>query len=61
MPKFQTIESWASSVGYVVEKDLRLGYVWHREDEISSKNCPTVGEVMEAVLEDIRRSYEGGE
>jgi hypothetical protein len=59
MHNFQTIESWASSVGYVVEKDERLGYVWHRENEISSRSCPTVSEVMDAVLEEIRRSYRG--
>lgn len=59
MHNFRTIESWASSVGYVVERDDRLGYVWHRENEVSSKNCPTVAEVIDAILDEIRRSYQG--
>ncbi len=59
MHNFRTIESWASSVGYVVEKDDRLGYVWHRENEVSSKNCPAVAEVIDSILDEIRRSYQG--
>lgn len=59
MHNFKTIESWASSLGYVVEKDDRLGYVWHRENEVGIKSCPTVSEVMEAVLDEIKRSYQG--
>lgn len=59
MHNFNTIESWASSVGYVVEKDDRLGYVWHRENEVANRSCSTVAEVMEAVLDDIKRSYQG--
>ena len=57
MRNFQTIESWASSVGYLVERDDSLGYVWHREDEMISKSCATVAEVMDAILDEIRRSY----
>ncbi len=60
MDKFRTIESWASNIGYVVERDEKIGrYVWHEENSTGFSTCHTVSEVIEAILDEIRRGYEG--
>lgn len=60
MKKFFTIESWASNVGYVVERDDQsTKYVWYKERQQEFRTCHTVGEVIEAILDEIRLSYEG--
>jgi len=60
MRKYQTIESWASSLGYIVERTSE-GFVWHLEEEPPVNKCATVAEVLEAILGRIRSAYEGGE
>ena len=60
MKKFTTIESWASNIGYVVESDSSgEKYTWYRESTQEFKICRTIGEVIEAVLDEVRRGYEG--
>lgn len=59
MAKYSTIESWASSLGYVVES-TSCGYVWHRENERSKGVLKTAEEVVEAILADLRSEYGGG-
>jgi hypothetical protein len=52
------LESWASNIGYVVEKDDSGDYVWSKEGGSLNK-CHTAGEVVDRILEDIRSSYQG--
>lgn len=62
MIKFYSIESWASNLGYVVQKeDSVVGdkYFWHKERDTEFRSCHAVGELIEAILDEIRRSYEG--
>jgi len=58
MNKFKTIESWASSLGYVVELDSN-GYVWHKDSYTGRGR--TTQDVVEQILSNIKSSYEGGE
>ena len=58
MKTFQTIESWASSVGYEVEFDG--DFHWHREGDHRSKVAKSVQEVIDAILDEIKKSYQGG-
>ena len=51
------LESWASNIGYVVEKDDGE-YLWSKEGGPLNK-CRTAGEVVDHILEDIRLSYQG--
>lgn len=60
MKKFFHIESWASSLGYVVEKkETGEGYTWHSEKTEIFKECSSVSETIEQILDEIRSSYEG--
>lgn len=56
MKTFRTIESWASSVGYVVEFESGVLY-WHREGDYGSRSANSPQEVIESVLAEIRDSY----
>ena len=58
MNKFKTIESWASSLGYVVESESD-GYAWHKDS--NHARCKTVQDVVEQILSNIKSSYEGVE
>lgn len=60
MATYLTIESWASRLGYLVEATSE-GYVWHRENEPVRGKLSTPGQVVEAILEDLRSEYGGGE
>lgn len=60
MPKYFTIESWASRLGYIVDPHAE-GYVWHRENEPASPPAKTAREVMDAILEHLRSEYGGEE
>lgn len=60
MSKYFTIESWASRLGYIVDRH-KDGYVWHRENEPASPPVATALDVLEAILEDIRSEYGGCE
>lgn len=60
MSKYFTIESWASRLGYIVER-TDGGYLWHLENEPSVGELPTAGEVVEAILDRIRSEYGGEE
>lgn len=60
MAKYSTIESWASRLGYVVER-TSCGYVWHRENERANGTLATVEDVIEAILGDLKAEYGGGE
>lgn len=55
--KFKTIESWASSIGYIVEK-TESGLVWYKEHTMLFNKCSSVPEVVEAILSEIRESFE---
>ena len=58
MKKFRTIESWASSVGYVVEPGAE-GYFWYSENSLECNRCESVSDVIEQIIYDIKSSYEG--
>lgn len=58
MKIFKTIESWASSLGYVVERKNDF-YEWHKEDEFFYKVSSCVEELMKDILEEISNSYKG--
>lgn len=61
MKKFTTIESWASNIGYVVESDSSgEKYTWYKENIQEFRTCRSIGEVIEAILDEIRHGYEGG-
>ncbi len=55
---YKNIESWASSIGYVVEDNFD-GYVWYKEGSVTQKKCRSADEVMDQILEDIRSNYQG--
>lgn len=56
--KYNSLESWASRLGYVVEK-TESGYLWHSFDEPGQKACDSPSGVVEAILGMIRSEYEG--
>jgi len=58
MKVFNTIESWASSLGYVVENKNGC-YEWHKEDDLSYRVSSCIKELMKDILEDISNSYKG--
>jgi hypothetical protein len=60
MKKFYTIESWASSLGYIVER-TESGFVWYKEHAMQFKKCSSVSEVLNEILLEIRESCEVGE
>jgi hypothetical protein len=53
--KFSTIESWASSIGYIVER-TESGLVWYRENALNFRTCSSVSDVVESILTEIRES-----
>jgi len=60
MKKFLHIESWASSLGYVVEKkETGEGYIWHSQKTEEFKECSSVSQTIDQILNEIRSSYEG--
>lgn len=59
MEPYRTLESWASRLGYVVEK-TESGWVWHRENG-PLQELPNAIDVVEAILSALRLEYEGGE
>jgi hypothetical protein len=60
MGPYRTLESWASRLGYIVER-TDSGWVWHRENGSVSKEVSTANEVIDAILGEIRSEYEGAE
>lgn len=58
---FHTVESWASRLGYVVEKSESNpdSIIWYKEYSLRSQKCKTTSEVVEQIIEDIRKSYVG--
>jgi len=56
--KYMTIESWASSLGYIVEQNSS-GYVWFKENEFSPRSCSTIEELLESILKEIKNTYSG--
>lgn len=55
------IESWASNIGYIVEKTEKEGsilYYWHRANTLKSNTAYSVEEVVNNILEEIRSSLE---
>lgn len=60
MAPYNSIESWASRLGYVVER-CEGGYVWHPSDDHSVRFCTTSREVVEKILESLRGEYGGSE
>lgn len=59
MSKYPTIESWASRLGYIVERTA-CGWAWHAFDEPAVETCASANEVVELILDRIRGEY-GGE
>lgn len=67
MSEYLTIESWASRLGYIVEKtrDGYLveksyeGYVLHKQSRISWFSVETASQVVDSILADIKTQYEG--
>ena len=60
MKVFNTIESWASSIGYVVESESGRLF-WQSENESDFRSAGDVKEVIDFILAEIRESYKGGE
>jgi hypothetical protein len=58
--KYNSVESWASRLGYIVEK-TEVGYVWHAFDEQTQHVCDTAAKVVDEILVRIRGEYEGVE
>jgi len=52
---FNTIESWASNIGYVVEK-TDSGLVWYKEHYTRFRRCSSVDEAVDQILHEIRES-----
>lgn len=57
MFQIQSIEGWASRLGYVVEKNESGGYVWFKESEIKFTNCETIEELIDQILAEIKISF----
>jgi hypothetical protein len=57
---FHTVESWASRLGYVIEKaeDGSSKCVWHKEVNLKFNHCNSVEEAVDQIIEDIRKSLE---
>ena len=53
------IESWASRIGYIVEKSEDGRYAWHREGALEFHDCFSVEDVIEQILAEIKSSYIG--
>lgn len=59
MGPYRTLESWASRLGYIVER-TETGWVWHRENG-PIHELSVAKEVVEAILSALRSEYEGDE
>jgi hypothetical protein len=57
---FSTIESWASSIGYVVERTER-GVFWYKEHYTRFYRCSSVDEAADQILSEIRESLKEAE
>lgn len=57
MKNFLTIESWASSLGYVVNKKTN-GYEWFKEDG-PYKSSACIEDLIKDILKDIENAYKG--
>lgn len=60
MFKYTTIESWASRLGYIVER-TDCGYVWHAYDDPVTETCASATEVVNIILDRVRAEYGGEE
>ncbi len=58
MKIFKTIESWASNLGYVVEKK-EYNYEWFKENEFRTNTAKTTQEVIDGIIFEIVSSYKG--
>ena len=58
MTTFRNAESWASSLGYVIEKTPRSEGTkydwWKRDDSSVVGSCATLQETVDEIVEDIR-------
>lgn len=59
MDSYQTLESWASRLGYIVER-TENGWLCYREND-PIQEFSTAKEVIEAILLSIRLEYGGEE
>lgn len=59
MSPYRTLESWASRLGYIVER-TENGWLWHREND-PMQELPTSKEVVEAILLALKSEYGGEE
>lgn len=57
---YSNIESWASRIGYVVERSEDGKYTWHKENTLEFHDCFSVEDVIEQILVEIKSSYFGG-
>lgn len=58
---FKTIESWASNLGYVVEKkETYDGYIWYKENDLNFNYSKDSSDTIDQILEEIRKKYVGG-
>lgn len=60
MTKFKTIESWASSIGYIVEK-TESAFVWYKENTLVFHRCSSSDDAVEQILSEIKSSLEVSE
>jgi hypothetical protein len=59
--KHHNIESWASNIGYIVEKNEQEGnliYYWHKSGEVKPNIAHSAEEVMNKILDDIKSNFE---
>lgn len=64
MRKFRHIESWASHLGYVVEKheeNNEVKYVWYKERVLEFNVETNIQNLIENIIKEIKSSYEGSE
>lgn len=57
MGPYRNLESWASRLGYIVER-TESGWIWHREND-PFRHLPTAMEVVDAILSEIKSEYKG--
>lgn len=60
MATYNSLESWASRLGYIVER-TDCGWAWHAFDEPATETCGGAHEVVEKILDSIRSEYGGEE
>lgn len=62
MKVFNTIESWASNLGYIVEQTREndnIVFVWHEEQKGPFKKAYSIEQVMNDILSEIKSAYRG--